>query len=360
MLLAQRRTQRQITALLQIDDADIVIACSVDPHHRHAGLLDKAAQGGDQFRLLHAGGDAGVKIFGGSHVMGKFPQVITQRGTKPISAEIAVQHVQHSLAFAVGDAVIGVANIIVTRDRFTNGTRAGQSVVCHHRKAALQAIQGMALFRLETLQQPVGDPGGKTLFQPQIVPPGWRHQVAEPHVRQLMRVDAEHAKASGGRGICRQKKSLFTIADRRRQLGGATGPGRGGNDVQLAKRIRYAQLGLQNVDELCADVHHLLHGIDLAAPGHRTQRNVAIADGIGRNGWIFAHVERPHRQRQQVGRHRRGGHELPAGQAIVERAVTNHRRVADRLLAVGNVQRDLERCLEAGLVKTRQILARLN
>ena len=62
--------------------------------------------------------------------------------------------------------------------------------------SALKACQALVK-RVASVEGQVGDVGREALVEPQVVPPAHRHEVAEPHVGQLVEDRLGAAEALG-------------------------------------------------------------------------------------------------------------------------------------------------------------------
>ena len=190
--------------------------------------LDLRAQGVDAAGLQPLLGEA-VKVLAGRLLqrtqqvgelgvrVGMFGEVLAHAGEEVLFAHVGDQLLQHRGALGIGDAVEALVNRLqvnhVGRDRM------GRGHLVLHIGPALTGI-GEADPRVdsaEAVDDPllgeVAAPFGEALIEPQVVPPAHGHQVAEPHVRQLME-DGVVALLVVGRGHLRAVEVL--VADRHR------------------------------------------------------------------------------------------------------------------------------------------------
>jgi hypothetical protein len=159
-------------------------------------------------------------------------------------AEPALGHAHHGGALAVGDAVEGVHRRR-RRRRWAAGWRASRAVVVHH----AQALGTASRSALDSGGSTCGGaghlhPGGEGLVEPEVVPPAHRDQVAEPHVRQLVRDDHLRPEAmplAGAAGLGVQQEQALPERDQAGVLHGARGEVRHPHQVEFVVGVGRAE-----------------------------------------------------------------------------------------------------------------------
>ncbi len=171
-------------------------------------------------------------------------QVAAERALQRTGADEAREHAQHRGALAIDDRI----------ERRARRLRIDEP----HRMRRRQLVvrERLAQRSLELVPRPpggppavedlVGDVRGGGLVQPQIVPRGRRHQIAEPLVRQLMRHQARDAV--GDRRRCPRlidEDAIIAQKNRARVLHAARSERGHGDEVELGKRIAAIEVGLE-------------------------------------------------------------------------------------------------------------------
>ena len=154
------------------------------------GRLREAAKGGHD-RVV-AGGERGEEVFGGRIAPGMLRHIAANAFAERIGPQPLLEHREHRLALGVGDAVERGADVGVLRHRLAQLAR-GREAVELDRLRALERAPCARPLRAQLENEARREPGGERLVEPKVVPPGHRHVVAEPHVRDLVRGDAHEA-----------------------------------------------------------------------------------------------------------------------------------------------------------------------
>ena len=236
-----------------------------------------------------------------------------------LQPHVGRQLLQHTCALGVGDAVeVGLHRLDVACVREHRVGR-GQLVLCISPRLFL-AVEGhpcRVVLRRPRLAHGCR-PGGEGFVQPQVVPPLHRHQVAEPHVRQLVqdRIRTAFVLVVAGRGA---EDVLVADRHRTRVLHG-THVVFGAEDlVVLVERVADAELIRVVVEALLGHLEQLV-GIQvlrqrLAAV--QRQRHTHLPAGLQvlflrRRGLgvlgdraaplVAHHVPRAYAERNEVGR----------------------------------------------------------
>ena len=111
-------------------------------------------------------------------------------GLKLFLADVVLQHGENAATLPIGDAIECAVDLVIIIDGFAYLARGSQRVVDHGAECALQRFPVEMAFRPVGMRRLVFHPGGKGFIEPDVVPPGGCHQIAEPHVRHLMGMSA--------------------------------------------------------------------------------------------------------------------------------------------------------------------------
>ncbi len=187
---------------------------------------------------------------------------------------------------------------------------------------------------------------GEDLLHPDIVEPPHRHEIAEPHVRRLVRDEAGAAELLALRRRRIEQQRRRVVEDRARVLHPAELERRYEQEIELAPGIRDAGVALEPVERT----------------GVQIEDRVTVPRHLGGIGLAMEHAERPPgslggldrepagSEREQVGRQRLGFGELddrPLGAlAGFERGA-----VGDGVPRRGDLEADLPARLEIRLVE---------
>ena len=272
-------------------------------------------------------------------------EVPLHAGEELVLADVGDQLLEHRGALGVGDAVevdldggdVGdVRGDRVGGGQLVLGVGPGLLGVGERRPG------GRVLGRLGLAQR--ADVGRERLVEPQVVPPAHGHEVAEPHVRELVQ-DRLRAPLVGGPADLRAEDVVLEEGHR---AGVLHRPGvelRHEELVVLVERVRVVEDLVEVVEALLGDGEQLVRVQVLRQrrPAVEAQRNalVRVGDpGVGAGD-----------QRDEVGRDPLGRgevHQLRAGRARLDGAAAG---VGDDLPVERRDHVQRERRLEVGLVE---------
>src|SRR5258707_531056 len=174
--------------------------------------------------------------------------------------------------------------------------------------APLRDAQRRTPARIEARRGLARHPRGEALVQPQVVPPGHRHEVAEPLVRDLVRDDAVDPLLLLQRIFARVvEEAAFVVGDRAPVLHRAAYAPRKRDLIQLDQGVRLAEVVVEVVEDLLGRLHRVTRARALAFDGMDPE-----PDSIGA---VFQEIHLPDEEPHQIRRHRhrsRKTHFLPA------------------------------------------------
>ena len=178
-------------------DAQAGGADRLDGDEGNAGLVEEARE---HRRDVAAGGrpERSPEVGADRDPPGVGAQVVVDPAPEGLLPEPALDHAEHRLALGVGEADrlhhrLGVG--VRQPDRLGGGARVGG----HQRVDVAELGAAGAELGAQPVGRLVAQPVGEGLVEPEVVPPGHRHQVAEPHVGELVGRDAGSAGAAGSR-----------------------------------------------------------------------------------------------------------------------------------------------------------------
>ncbi len=270
-------------------------------------------------------------------------EIVVDAVTKAALAEVLLQHAQECAALLVGEHVEHA--FAVGGGSHLELDRAGaQQRVGVEGDAALDAERRPSL--------PIGTVGlacsdlherGECLVEPDAVPPAHGHEVAEPHVGQLVcdHVGHQLAFVLGACGRVDQQQAL-TERDASEVLHGAGGEIGQCHQVDLVSGVGDAVVLLEPSQAEGSDILAEPGQVTLARHVHDSQRCAVDIDGVG-------HVEASDHECHQVAAHHHGVGERDHVAPLDERSI-DLGAVRDRRQAVVDVERDAEHRLERRLV----------
>ena len=179
-------------------------------------------------------------------------------------------------------------------------------------------------------------------------------------MRQLVRVDAFHGPQEQGAGRLIRENAAFPVGDRGGEFGRPRRPLRRGDDVELLIRIRLFQRLFKELHDGWRDREDCVQLLALACAGIARQRHRPVAQRIHRDRPGGNFLEITDGDRQEIGRQRPGAQEGHPVKARLVRDARRDRRVADGEHVLRHDQREIERRLEARLVKAWQEAAGLD
>ena len=239
-------------------------------------------------------------------------EVLAAAGEELLLTDEGDQLDQHRGALGVGDAVEvlldGLEVDHVGRDRVGRGqlilpVRPGLEPVRERGPGRLRVVDDLA-------EGEVGRPGGEGLLQPQVVPPAHRHQVAEPHVGELVqdrvvadlvrgggRPAAEHVLVAQGDAADVLHRAAVVLGDE--------------HLVVLAERVRLREVAFEDAEARLGDVEDPV-GVQVVGQRPATVQGRGHVAAGGVQGVVDARVVTGD-QRREVGRDRLGLREARTG-----------------------------------------------
>ena len=225
-------------------------------------------------------------------------QIVVEARPKIVGADIALQHAKDGGALAVADGVEELLDTGRVVDLLLDGVRAPQAVQAEApvrvRRYELGPDLPLGIQRIGGL---VSHPGREALVEPEVVPPGHRHEVAKPHVRHLVGDDPRDGLPRSGGGIVGvHQKGAFAVGYGAPVLHGPGGEVRYGKVVQLWKRVEDAEILVvvtQQPDRSLQGEPALL----LPAPHRKDTHQRSIG------GFLLYQGQVAHDNYQEIGRH---------------------------------------------------------
>ncbi len=311
----------------------------LQPLRRPAGQV---AAGG-AFQALQQVGQGGV-------AEGVRGEVLLHAGQEGVPADVGHQLPQQRGAFGVGDLVEVQLDGVQVHDVGGHRMRGGQLVLPVGRGlgAAAERRPGQ-LGIVCLLRDGEGSrPGGEGLLQPEVVPPAHGHQVAEPHVRQLVQ-DRVPPVVAGGGGDLAAEQVLVAQGDAADVLHRPAVVLRHEDLVVLAERVANAEPAFEHLEAALGDREDLRR-VQVRRdrlPAEDRGRDVPVdADWRPGHGVVVAGD-----QGGQVGGDRQRLGESGLFQAWPGRGSLGYRRVGHHRPAVGRDHRQGESGLEVGLLE---------
>ena len=114
-------------------------------------------------------------------------QIAGHAAAELLGPDPQLEHADHRRALLVGDGVEGGGDVALTLDRLADAAGGEQPILAHGVVRLAHALGGLSPRRVEGLHRLRAHPVGECLVEPEIVPPGHGHHVAEPEVRELVR-----------------------------------------------------------------------------------------------------------------------------------------------------------------------------
>ncbi len=326
---------------------------------RHAGAVDEIAECRHDFGMPRGRGDGADEVARRRIAARVFREIGMDAALPVRRPHIGLEHAQHRRALVVGDGIEGVFEIVGIGDRLVDLPRRGQLVEVHHVEAGAQRVGGEIHLRQHGGGRLVFRPIGEGFVEPGVVPPGGRHEIAEPLMRQLMRLHRQAAALLVERRIGIEQQVALAEGDRAGVLHRARREVRHRQDVELLERIADAEISLERGDDLGRQRQRIGDALAVAARRDAADVQRTRAIGVGRRGAAVDDVERAHRQGDQIGRQGLGRLEHRVDHAVRGGRGGDDRRVADDPHALGRDHGHVERRLEAGLVERREGAARI-
>ena len=224
-------------------------------------------------------------------------EVVLHSSREPVPAEVLLEHAHDRRALLVGQHVVHALGVSGGDHLVLDGSGGAQRI---------HIERGSPLDRERVPALPLGSEGiggghlhegGKSFLQPDAVPPVHGDEIAEPHVRQLVRHDVHDAQQIGGGGLLRVgKQQRFPKGDGTHVLHRAEREVGHGNEVDLGAGVGNAVVVDQPGERERSGFQAEPGQRRLAAYVNDPQRHAADVDRLG--GFEVADDER-----HQVGRH---------------------------------------------------------
>jgi hypothetical protein len=153
-----------------------------------AGSVEVGTEVGTDVRAAHVGQ--------GREEIARHGVAVRVRGQVPpeplperVLAEQRERGVEERAALAVRRIEVRRLEHVLRIDRVRIGPLGGDAVVAQHVVELSHLAHFAAQLRVALVGEPVAEPVRERLVQPEVVPPLERDEVAEPHVRELVRHD---------------------------------------------------------------------------------------------------------------------------------------------------------------------------
>ena len=184
---AQRRSLRErLLRDLQALDRSVWRRGDHGAHKRDARFLEPHLRPGLQV-ATRCGRQLGEEVIQGGIGVGVLGEILVQAGEERVASHVGDELAQHRGSLGVGDAIEVHLNVGQVTDLGGDRVSRGQLVLLeapvladHEPGPALGVLGGLG-------QSQVAHELGEGLVEPQVVPPLHGDQVAEPHVRQLVK-----------------------------------------------------------------------------------------------------------------------------------------------------------------------------
>jgi hypothetical protein len=241
-------TRRSVALLGDLQPALAVVADPRCPQERHPGLGEEALEGSAQVRARRLAQRVEQVLVGGV-AEGVTLHVRAHAVAEDLGPEPAFEHRQHAAALLIRDRVEGVRDVVIARDRLSDATRAGQAVGLHRVVDTAELRELRLVLGVHGVDRLRGGPGGERLVEPDVVPPGHRHEIPEPHVRQLV---GHHVREGAALPLgCRvgvHEQQRLAEGDGADVLHGARLEVRHRDHVELGERIGAAKVGFERLE----------------------------------------------------------------------------------------------------------------
>ncbi len=345
---------RQVARLLQVEPR-VAVALHLRLDERDPRLVEERVERGLHV-LPRGGGLRAEEVVGRRVPEAMLRQVVVKAALEDVRPDPTLEHRKDAAPLLVRDRVEGVLDVVRRFDRLPNRARARQGVGPHRPLDAVEELHLPGVHRIPGVRRFARDPGGERLVEPDVVPPGGGHEIADPLVRELVR---HHARVAAllperGRLLVEEKEA---VGERHRAGVLHRAPlVRDRDDVELVVRVLDPEELLEHREDLAGVRERVRDLLPVPLHGHAAERERALADGVRRHIEGGDDVERPDRKRDQVAREREGRREVDAERAGFGPPV-DLLRVRDRLGVDRNDERRFERDLEAGLVEAGEGVA---
>ncbi len=267
-------------------------------------------------------------------------------------AHVGLEHAQEGLALDVGDGVEGVGGLVLVLDRSLDRMGALARIEVQHLLALGDVVQVGPPFGMEVFGGLGRHPGSEALVEPEIVPPGHGHQVAEPLVRQFVGVGLEGELPRAFRTLLRvDQQQRLVVDDAAPAFHRAIEAAGNGDLVDLGQGIGNVEVVVVVAQQVAGGRQRKGGGTELAFGRDHADVDAGLT--------CLGTIELAYHQRHQVARHVRRGGEGDALPAAGQRRLFRDRGVRIGLEARGQVDRQLEAGAKGGLVPGRQQAPRI-
>ena len=253
-------------------DGDERVARLEDPavHHRRDGLAGRVPE-----RLPEIGG-LGVRV--------PVPlEVEADALAEDVGAQVLLEHPQHGRALLVREEVEHRHAVVRVAHLELDGPRRLEPVHAHGRGARDAEGDPALPLGLPGVHRQQLHEGGEGLVEPDAVPPRHGHQVAEPHVGQLVRDHVGDALELGvrGRRLVHEQRVLAE-GDGAQVLHRAGGEVGDGEEIDLVARVGQPVVALEEVEREGADLEREAREVLLARHAPDAERRLADHDRLRR------------------------------------------------------------------------------
>ena len=281
---------------------DQLRALAADVDERHALLIDEALERREHLRVLRGIGDRLEELLRRRIAVGMALQVKAHALLELVVAKIGGDHRDDLAALAVGDVVERGVDLAVLGDRLVDRAADHQRVGVHRAEALVERADADVQLGPPLVADAVAHPVGEALVEPDVVPPGRGHEIAEPLVRQLVRDDHSERLLVAGRRARLQKDDAVAVGVGAGILHRA-GHDRSADLIELGEREGLAEIFLEQADDARRLRHHIAHLVLLRLGRDRAVRHRRRALRVGRDhpGLVD---ERAGVERDEIGRQR--------------------------------------------------------
>ena len=276
-------------------------------------------------------------------------EIVAHPFSKRVRPQVLLQHPQHGGAFFIGEDVEHGPGVVRVSDGELDRAGTAQPVDVQGRGARDAEARPALPFGLPVIHRHHFHEGGERLVEPQPVPPAHGYQVAEPHVRVLVRDDVGHAlQFAARRGVFVDQQGRLAEGDRAQILHRTEREVGNRDQVQFVARIGPAVIGAEEFERRRADGLPEAGQTLLARHRAHPQRGAVHEDRRAR-------LELADDEGDQIGGHlhRVREHDFLLAR-VGQRGFAHGPRVGNRGQRLVHDQRDLKDRLEPRLVPARK------
>ncbi len=268
--------------------------------------------------------------------------------SKLVATGVRIEHGDDCRALVVSDLVKGLRRLVGRVDLLQHRVRGGNRVRLFALLEDVGGLQTRFPFRMQVIGGVRLHPTGEALVEPQVVPPGHGHQVAEPLMRHFVSDHEEdQLPVAFGRELRVEQEVVLRIEDRAPILHRAADdlPGRR-DQIEFRQRKGDAEIVVVVVEELrglleCVDCLRRVASLDHDTEIHTVNLSVDTLEVSD------AHIE-------EIRRHLGSLSESYSLQSWRHGRNFRCRHVRERHAVLGSNDRHGERRLAAGLIPTWQ------